>query len=238
MIIFPAIDIKNGKCVRLTKGKFESEKIYNENPLDQVKIFKDAGFNYLHIIDLDGALNGELTNFNIIEKIINKFNIKVEVGGGIRNEISVSKLLDIGVDKAILGTAAIEDEVFLKVCCKKYPGQIALALDVRNNKIATSGWKNQTEISALDFLKKVENIGISRVIYTDINKDGTHEGPNLKDSYILSKTFKIPLVISGGIGSMKDIEKIMDDNKNIEGIIVGKAIYENKINLNELSKKQ
>jgi phosphoribosylformimino-5-aminoimidazole carboxamide ribotide isomerase len=236
MKIFPAIDIKNGKCVRLTKGEFESEKIYNENPLDQVKIFKKAGFKNLHIIDLDGALSGELTNFVIIEEMIKEFNFKVEVGGGIRNEINVSKLIDIGVDKVILGTAAIKDEMFLKTCCVKHPGKIALALDVRNNKIATSGWKKQTEINVSDFLKKVENFGISRLIYTDINKDGTHEGPNLKDSYFLSESSKIPLVISGGVGSMNDIKEIINDNKNIEGIIVGKAIYENKINLNDLAK--
>ena len=238
MKIFPAIDIKNGKCVRLTKGDFDSEKIYNENPLNQAEIFKEAGFKSLHIVDLDGALSGELTNFDIVKEIIKKFNFEVEVGGGIRSQKNISRLVDIGVDKAILGTAAIKDEVFLKECCKKNPGKIALALDVRKNKIATSGWKNQTDIKVLDFLKKVENFGISRIIYTDINKDGTHEGPNLKDSYTMAERFKIPLVISGGIGSMRDIEKILNDKKNIEGIIVGKAIYENKINIHELSKIQ
>jgi len=238
MKIFPAIDLKNGKCVRLTKGEFESEKVYNENPINQAKIFKKAGFKNLHIIDLDGALNGQLINFEVIEKIIKTFDFQVEVGGGIRNLKSVSKLVDIGADKIILGTAAINDENFLEVCCKKYPNKIALALDVRKNYIAISGWKKQTNINVFDFLKKVEHYGISRLIYTDINKDGTHTGPNLVDSYMVAGKFKIPLIVSGGIGSLADINKILRDNKNIEGVIVGKAIYENKINLIELAKLQ
>ena len=238
MKIFPAIDLKNGKCVRLTKGEFGSEKIYNENPIGQAEIFFKAGFNFLHMIDLDGALEGNLVNIKIVEEIIKKFNLKVELGGGIRNEKSVSKLVDMGTDKIILGTAAIKDKNFLKTCCKKYPKNIALALDVRKNKIATSGWKNQTNINVIDYLESVKDFGISRIIYTDIEKDGMNTGPNFKDSYIMAEKFNIPLVISGGISSIDDINKIISDNKKIEGAIVGKAIYENRINLEELSKIQ
>jgi phosphoribosylformimino-5-aminoimidazole carboxamide ribotide isomerase len=236
MKIFPAIDLKNGKCVRLTKGDFKSEKIYNENPIDQAEIFSNESFKYLHIVDLDGALNGSLVNLEIIKKIVKKFNFKVEVGGGIRSEDSIAKLLDIGCDKIILGTAAIKDRSFLENCCKKYSGSIALSLDARKNNIAISGWKDQTKIDIFDFLNIVKDYGISRLIYTDIDKDGTNAGPNFKDSYKITENFNIPVIISGGISSIKDIHKIIIDNKKIEGIRVGKAIYENKIKLEELSK--
>ena len=236
MKILPAIDLKNGKCVRLTKGDFKSEKIYNENPINQAEIFSNAGFKYLHIIDLDGALEGNLVNLKVIEEILKKFNFKVEIGGGIRSQESIVKLLDIGCDKIILGTAAIEDKSFLESCCKKYLGNIALALDVRKNNIATSGWMDQTNINIFEFLNRVKDYGISRLIYTDIDKDGTNEGPNFEDSYRIADRFNIPVIISGGISSMSDINKIISDNKKIEGIIVGKAIYENRIKIEELSK--
>tara|TARA_B100000780_G_scaffold45397_1_gene28244 strand:+ start:1152 stop:1868 length:717 start_codon:yes stop_codon:yes gene_type:complete len=236
MKILPAIDLKNGKCVRLTKGDFKSEKIYNENPINQAEAFSNAGFKYLHIIDLDGALEGNLVNLKAIEEIVKKFNFKVEIGGGIRSEDSIAKLLDIGSDKIILGTAAIKDKSFLERCCKKYSGQIALSLDARKNNIATSGWRDQTNINIFDFLNTVKDYGISRLIYTDIDKDGTNTGPNFKNSYKIADTINIPVIVSGGVSSMNDINKIISDNKKIEGIIVGKAIYENRIKLEELSK--
>ena len=236
MKILPAIDLKHGKCVRLTKGDFESEKIYNENPINQAEIFSNAGFKYLHIIDLDGALEGNLINLKVIEEIVQKFNFKIEIGGGVRSQENVAKLLDIGSDKVILGTAAIKEKSFLESCCKKYPGKIALSLDARKNNVAISGWKDQTNINIFDFLNTVKDYDISRLIYTDIEKDGTNTGPNFKDSYKIADKFNIPVIISGGISSMDDINKIINENKKIEGIIVGKAIYEKRIKLEELSK--
>ena len=236
MKIFPAIDIKNGKCVRLTKGDFKSEKIYNEDPINQAEIFSNAGFKYLHIIDLDGALEGSLVNLKIIKEIVIKFNFKIEIGGGIRSKDSITRLLDLGTDKVILGTAAIKDKFFLETCCKNFPANIALSLDVRKNKIATSGWKDQTQIDIFDFLNIVKDYGISRLIYTDIDKDGTNAGPNFEGSYKIAERFNLPVLISGGVSSMNDVNKIVNDNKKIEGIIVGKAIYENKIKLEELEK--
>jgi len=236
MIILPAIDLKKGKCVRLTKGEFKSEKIYNDDPINQAEIFYEAGLNNLHIVDLDGALEGNLINLDIIKKIINKFNIKVEVGGGIRNDESISKLIDIGADKIILGTAAIKDKNFLESSCKKYPEKIALALDVRKNNIAASGWEEQTNINVIDYLNLIKEFGVSRIIYTDIEKDGTNSGPNYDDSYEIADNFEIPLVVSGGISSIKDVNKIINENQKIEGIIIGKAIYEKRISLEDLSK--
>ena len=236
MIILPAIDLKKGRCVILTKGEFKSEKIYNEDPINQAEIFYEAGLNNLHIVDLDGALEGNLINLDIIKKIINKFDIKVEVGGGIRNDESISKLIDIGAEKIILGTEAIKDKNFLESSCKKYPKKIALALDVRKNNIAASGWKEQTNINVIDYLNLIKEFGVSRIIYTDIEKDGTNSGPNYNDSYEIANNFEIPLVVSGGISSIKDINKIISENQKIEGIIIGKAIYEKRISLEDLSK--
>ena len=236
MKILPAIDLKNGKCVRLTKGDFKSEKIYNENPINQAEIFSNAGFKYLHIIDLDGALEGNLINLKVIEEIVQKFNFKIEIGGGVRSQENVAKLLDIGSDKVILGTAAIKEKSFLESCCKKYPGKIALSLDARKNNVAISGWKDQTNINIFDFLNTVKDYDISRLIYTDIEKDGTNTGPNFQNSYKIADKFNIPVIISGGISSMDDINKVINENKKIEGIIVGKAIYEKRIKLEELSK--
>tara|TARA_B100000780_G_C20980485_1_gene391773 strand:+ start:107 stop:826 length:720 start_codon:yes stop_codon:yes gene_type:complete len=235
MKIFPAIDIKNGKCVRLTKGDFNQLKIYNEDPIQQIEDFLKYGFKNIHIIDLDGALSGKLINFEIIKKIILKYKIKVQVGGGIRNLDSVKQLADIGTEKIILGTAAINDKLFLKNACNQFSHKIALAIDVRNKKIALSGWKNQTEIDALEFIKLVEDYGVSRLIYTDINRDGTNLGANIQESLLVAKKTKIPLIVSGGISSIDDIKNIIrHKEKNIEGIIVGKAIYEKKIDLEEL----
>ena len=236
MKIFPAIDIRDGKCVRLTKGDFKSEKIYNENPINQAEIFSNAGFKHLHIIDLDGALEGSLVNLKIIKEIVMKFNFKIEIGGGIRSKDSVVRLLDLGTDKVILGTAAIKNKSFLEACCKNFPANIALSLDARKNKIATSGWADQTQIDIFDFLNIVKDYGISRLIYTDIDRDGTNTGPNFEGSYQIAERFNLPVVISGGVSSMSDVNRIVNDNKKIEGIIVGKAIYENRIKLEELGK--
>ena len=236
MIILPAIDIKGGKCVRLLKGDFDKETNYNKSPLDQATEFSNLGFKNIHVIDLDGALKGKLINKDIIKEIIKKNNLKIQVGGGIRSLNDIKEWIDIGVDKVIVGTAAVQDIEFLKKACLEYKNKIALAMDVRRGFIALSGWKKQTDILAQDFVEKIENFGISRIIYTDIDKDGTKEGPNIVDTINLSKKTKIPIIISGGISSISDILNIKKiKSSNIEGVIVGKAIYDKSINLKDLS---
>jgi len=236
MKIFPAIDIKDKKCVRLLKGNFDDKKIYNITPIDQAKKYKDFGFDYLHIVDLDGALTGETINLNIIEDIINKLNIKIEIGGGIRSLDKIQNYLDIGADKVILGSAAFKDKSFLKEACKSYKNQIALGLDAKKGFVAISGWKEETDLNALEFLKDVNNFGISRLIYTDIERDGTKTNPNLEETIKVAEISNSPVIVSGGVSSIKDIENIKSlNNKNIEGVIVGKAIYDGDINLKELS---
>ena len=237
MIILPAIDIKDGKCVRLIKGDFDKSTEYKKSPLDQSIEFSDLGFKNIHIVDLDGALEGKLINKNIIEKIIKKNNLKIQVGGGIRTLKNIEEWINIGVDKVIIGTAAVDNINFLQEACSLFKNRIALALDVRSKLIALSGWKKQTNISAIDFAHKIKNFGVSRIIYTDINKDGTKKGPNIDDTVDFAKKINISTIVSGGISSISDIINIKKLNSlKIEGVIVGKAIYDKSINLKELSK--
>ena len=237
MKIFPAIDIKDNKCVRLIKGNFENQTTYEQSPFDQALKYKDVGLVNLHMVDLDGALSGELVNLKIIENIIKKLNISIEIGGGIRSMEKIQAYIDIGVDKVILGSAAIKDPDFLRQACELFKDKIALGLDARNGKLSVSGWKETLNQTAEDYLRKVNNYGFSRVIYTDIDRDGTKTEPNIEETASIAKISSAPVLVSGGISSIKDIEKIKTLNQlNIEGVIVGKAIYDGDINLKELKK--
>jgi len=237
MIIFPAIDIKGGKCVRLFNGDFNKITQYKKSPFEQATEFFNLGFTNIHLVDLDGALEGNLINKEIIKKISEIDKIKIQVGGGIRSLEHIEKLINFGVDKIIIGTAAVENIEFLKIACNKYNKKIAISLDVREGYIALSGWKKQTKILATDFIKNIENMDISRIIYTDINRDGTKSGPNLYETLNFSNLTKIPVVVSGGISSIDDVINIKNKKlKNIEGIIIGKAIYDGSIDIKELSK--
>ena len=236
MKIFPAIDIKDKKCVRLVKGNFNNKTEYEISPVDQAARYKDYGFKNLHIVDLDGALTGQTVNIDIIKEIVSKFNFKVEIGGGIRNFESIQKYSDAGVDKIILGSAAIKDKSFLKNACRKFLGKIALGLDSKDGYLSLSGWKESSNLSTLDFLKDVNDFGVSRLIYTDINCDGMKQSPNFDDSSKVSELSNCPVIISGGVSSIDDIKKAKK-LKNIEGIIVGKAIYDGDIQLEELVKE-
>ncbi len=236
MKIFPAIDIKDKKCVRLIKGDFSQKTEYQKSPVEQATQFIDKGFKNLHIVDLDGALTGETVNFDIIKEIVSKFDFKVEVGGGVRDFDGIQEYADIGVDKVILGSAAIKDKNFLKKACKKFPKKIALGLDSKDGKLSISGWKENSGISTLDFLNEVNDYGISRLIFTDINRDGTKESPNFEETLKVAEISNCPVIISGGVSSIDDIKKAKT-LKNVEGVIVGKAIYEGDIRLEELAKE-
>ena len=199
MKIFPAIDIKDKKCVRLIKGDFGDKTEYKNSPVDQANSYKDHGFKNLHIVDLDGALTGEIVNIDIIQEIVKKSNLKVEIGGGIRNFESIQKYLDAGVEKIILGSAAIKDKYFLKDACIKFPRKIALGLDAKDGKLSVSGWKESSNISTLEFLKEVNDYGVSRLIFTDINRDGTKESPNFDETLKVASISNCPVIISGGV---------------------------------------
>ena len=236
MKIFPAIDIKDKKCVRLVKGDFDNKTEYEMSPAEQASKYKDHGFKNLHIVDLDGALTGEAVNLEIILEILTKFDLKIEIGGGVRNFESIKKYTDAGVEKVILASAAIKDKNFLKEACEKFPNKIALGLDAKDGYLSIFGWKNNSNELTIDFLKEVNNYGVSRLIYTDINRDGTKQSPNFEETSKVADISNCPVIISGGVSSLDDIKKAKS-LKNIEGIIVGKAIYDGDIKLEELAKE-
>ena len=238
MKIFPAIDIKDKKCVRLVKGDFDNKTEYEMSPVEQAGKYKDHGFRNLHIVDLDGALTGETVNIDIIEEIVGKFDLKIEIGGGVRNFESIQKYVDAGVEKVILGSAAIKDKNFLKEACQKFPGKIALGLDAKGGYLSVSGWKENSNLKTLDFLQEVNDYGASRIIYTDIDRDGMKLSPNFQETSKVADSSNCPVIISGGVSSIDDIKRAKElNNKNIEGIIVGKAIYDGDIKLEELVKE-
>ena len=235
MKIFPAIDIKDKKCVRLVKGDFDKKTEYKTSPVDQAQKYEEFGFKNLHIVDLDGALTGDTINLDIIQEIVRQSDIKIEVGGGVRSIVSIQQYIDVGVEKVILGSAAIKDKNFLKEACERFPNKIALGLDAKDGYLSVSGWKENSNFLTLDFLKEVNDFGVSRVIYTDISRDGMKQGPNFEETSTVADTSSCPVIVSGGVSSIDDIKKAKElNNKNIQGIIVGKAIYDGDINLNEL----
>ena len=238
MKILPAIDIKDKKCVRLIKGDFENKTEYEISPIDQAGKYKDHGFKNLHIVDLDGALTGKTVNLDIIKEIVSKYDLKIEIGGGVRSLDSIKQYIDAGVEKVILGSGAIKNKEFLKEACEKFKSQIALGLDAKDGNLSVSGWKENLNVKTIDFVKEVNSYGVSRIIYTDINRDGMKTSPNLDETVKVAELSNCPVMISGGVSSINDIKKAKELNNNkIEGIIVGKAIYDGDIKLDELAKE-
>ena len=238
MKIFPAIDIKDKKCVRLIKGNFDNKTEYEISPIEQAGKYKDKGFKNIHIVDLDGALTGNTVNLETIQEIVNKYDLQIEIGGGVRSVESINKYVEAGVEKVILGSAAIKNKDFLKEACKKFKNKIALGLDAKEGKLSAFGWKENLNIKTIDFLKEVNDFGVSRIIYTDINRDGMKTSPNFEETINVADISNCPVVISGGVSSISDIKKAKElNNKKIEGIIVGKAIYDGDIKLDDLAKE-
>lgn len=235
MIIFPAIDLKDGKCVRLYKGDFNKVTIFNSSPYNQALRFQKKGFKHLHLVDLDAALTGKSKNKDIIIKILNKTNLNIQLGGGIRSLEQISFWIDHGVSSVVVGTMAIKNLKCLEKACNLYPERIAVALDVRDGFLSINGWIKQTKIKFLDFTKKLENIGISKIIFTDINRDGTKSGINIFQIKKIINKVKIPLIASGGFSSIEDVKKIFA-LKRLYGIILGRAIYDGSIKTRDLLK--
>ena len=233
MIIFPAIDLKDGKCVRLYKGDFNKTTIFNSSPYNQALEFKKKGFTDLHLVDLDGALKGRSKNKKVIIKIIKNTSLNVQLGGGIRTLKQISFWIKNGVSTVVVGTMAVKNPKILKKACDLFPGKIAVALDVRNNFLAIKGWVKQTKIKLMDFSKKLEDFGVSRIIYTDINRDGTKQGVNFTQLKKIINKINIPLVVSGGVSNIKDIQQL-DKLRILDGVIIGKAIYDKTIDQRKL----
>ena len=237
MILFPAIDIKDGSCVRLVQGKMEDVTIFNEDPADQAKIFELKKCKWIHIVDLDGAVKGEPVNQEIIKKVISSVNIKIQLGGGIRDIATINKWFEIGVERLVLGSLIATNPNLVKEAIKKYPGKIVLGIDLIDNKLAIEGWVKKTDISPIDIAKNFNNLDIASIVCTNIKKDGIMKGIDL--DFILNNTniFKKPIIASGGITTLKDLQILKDNEKNgIEGAICGRAIYEGKIDLTEANK--
>jgi phosphoribosylformimino-5-aminoimidazole carboxamide ribotide isomerase len=235
MIIFPAIDLKDGKCVRLYKGDFSKTTIFNSSPFNQALEFKKKGFTELHLVDLDGALKGRSKNKKVIIKIIKNTSLNVQLGGGIRTLNQISFWIKNGVSTVVVGTMAVKNPKILQKACDLFPGRIAVALDVRNNFLAIKGWIKQTKIKLMDFSKKLEDFGVSRIIYTDINRDGTKIGVNFSQLKKIVSKVNIPLVVSGGVSNINDVRKLYKAGL-FDGVIIGKAIYDKSISLSELKK--
>ncbi|HGH7179913.1 1-(5-phosphoribosyl)-5-[(5-phosphoribosylamino)methylideneamino]imidazole-4-carboxamide isomerase [Bacillus cereus] len=232
MEIFPAIDLKEGRCVRLYQGEFSKETVMNEDPVAQAIIFEKLGARRLHIVDLDGAIAGESLNFSVIEKICRAIRIPVQVGGGVRSLAAVEKLLLVGVDKVILGTAALYDKSFLEEAVRLYEEKIIVGIDAKNGFVATRGWLDVSEISYIDLAKQMEKLGVKTIVFTDISKDGTLAGPNFEQLRSLQNSVDIRLIASGGVATIQDVKKL--NAMNIYGVIIGKAFYEKTIDLEEV----
>lgn len=235
MKIFPAIDIIGGKVVRLTKGDYNLKKVYSSSPLDQAKYFESLGAEYLHVVDLDSAKNGKDDNMKIICEIAEKTSLFVETGGGVRTIDKIERYLDRGIQRVIIGTAAVKNPEMLDEAIRKFGGKIAVGVDARNSKVAVSGWTDTTDIDSYSFCKKMKEKGVRYIIYTDISKDGKLSGINYEIFKKLNSIDDLNITASGGVSSLDDVEKL--NNLNIYGCIIGKAIYENRIDIKEVLEK-
>ena len=232
MIFFPAIDLKDGQCVRLEKGDMDKSTVFDPNPLNRAKFFLDSGSRWLHIVDLNGAFEGKPINSKPIRNILENVNVNIQLGGGIRNINTIDYWLDLGISRIILGTAALKNPSLVELACKKHPGKIAVGLDTRDGMVAVEGWAEQSKIKATDLAKKYEDIGVSVIIYTDINRDGVLLGPAIKETVNFAKNIDIPVIVSGGVSSIKDLKDIKKhESSGIIGVISGRAIYDNRLDV-------
>ncbi len=237
MLIIPAIDIKNRKCVRLVRGNPDFETVYSNEPVFQAKFWEREGAKRLHVVDLDGAFEGKTKNLDIIQRIVEEVNIEVQVGGGIRDNRIIRALRNRGVHKIIIGTAAIENKKFIKNLCKNNSSDIIIAIDAADGFVVKNGWKDVTNKRAIDIVKDLEEFGVQEIIYTDIMKDGTLEGPNYDSIETMLTITDIPIIVSGGISSLEDLRKLKEyEPMGLRGVIIGKALYEGKFKLAEALK--
>ena len=234
MLIIPAIDLKGGKCVRLTQGKKDAETVFSDDPVDVAKSWEDQGAEYLHVVDLDGAFEGIPKNIAIVGQIIEQVSIPIEFGGGLRTTQSVKKILDLGADRVIVGTKAIDSPSWVGELCTTFPGRIAVGIDAKNGKVAVNGWTSVCEWTAIAFAREMGKTSPCAIIYTDISKDGMLQGPNISSLKEILMAVKTPVIASGGISSLKDIEAL--SQLPIAGMIIGKALYTGHIKLSEAKK--
>ena len=234
MILFPAIDIRNGRCVRLTEGKFECETVFAEDPAEMAVRWADAGAEYMHVVDLDGALAGQSSNTEVIKRILAKVKIPVQVGGGIRTLANIENMLALGVTRVILGSVAVRNPELVREACQKFPGQVVVGIDAKNGEVAVEGWGIGGGIGAEELAKKMAAVGVEHIIFTDISRDGMLAGVNVEATAELAKASGIKVIASGGVASLADIKALQArEADGIEGCIIGKAIYTGALDLKE-----
>jgi len=234
MLIIPAIDIKDGRCVRLFRGEMDKETIYFEDPVAAAQRWLSEGARFIHIVDLNGAVEGHPVHTREVAAICRQPGLSVELGGGLRSIEAVESALDLGVSRVVIGTAAYDNAEFLRALCKRFPGKVVVGIDARDGKVAVKGWKETTAMEAVELAKRCEADGATRIIYTDIDRDGTREGVNLEETLKIAIAVKIPVIASGGIATLEDIKKLLPLEKDgVEGVIVGKALYSGTVTLKE-----
>jgi phosphoribosylformimino-5-aminoimidazole carboxamide ribotide isomerase len=237
MEVIPAIDLLGGKCVRLYQGDYERSEVFNENPTEVARGWVNQGATRLHVVDLDGAKEGRSINLGAIDAIVKSINIPVQVGGGLRDRDSIARLIDLGVNRTIIGTVAVEQPVLVEQLCQKFPGQIVVGIDARNGKVATKGWLETSEVAATELAQRMSRLGVAAIIYTDIHRDGTLKGPNLEALRELAGAIDIPVIASGGVSSLTDLLSLLAlEPLGVTGAIVGRAIYTGDVNLAEAIK--
>ena len=226
MLIIPAIDIKDGRCVRLFQGEMDKETVYFENPLDAARHWVSEGATFIHIVDLNGAIEGRPVHTHEVGAICKQAGLLVELGGGLRSLEAVEAALTLGVSRVVIGTAAYDNAEFLRTLCKKFPEQVVVGIDARNGKVAVKGWKETTSMNAVELAKRCEQDGASRIIYTDISRDGTSAGVNIEETRKIAQAIRIPIIASGGVATLDDIRRLLPlEKEGVEGVIVGRALY-------------
>jgi phosphoribosylformimino-5-aminoimidazole carboxamide ribotide isomerase len=234
MILFPAIDLKEGLAVRLQQGDMARATVFHRDPAAQARAFESQGFEYLHLVDLDGAFAGKPVNADAVDRILESIAIPVQLGGGIRNTATVEAWLTKGVTRVIIGTAAVRDPPFVKQAARDYPGQVAVGLDARNGKVAVEGWAETSELTALEIARRFEDVGVAAIIYTDVARDGMLQGLNLDATIALAEAICIPVIASGGLASIEDIKALLAPRAQIlEGAIAGRALYDGRFDAAE-----
>ena len=237
MILYPAIDLKDGKCVRLVKGEMGAATVFSDNPAAQARAFSAAGCGWLHIVDLNGAFEGRPVNSNAVEKIISSVDVCIQLGGGIRDMDTVSYWLTRGVSRIILGTVALNNPQFVYVACEKYPKRIAVGIDVRGEYVAVEGWSKTSNVRALDLANMFEDAGVAAIIFSDINRDGAMQGPNIKATTALARQIDTPIIASGGVSDYADLKAFRaEESAGIEGVICGRALYDGRIDVRQAHK--
>jgi phosphoribosylformimino-5-aminoimidazole carboxamide ribotide isomerase len=233
MILYPAIDLKDGNCVRLYKGEMDQATVFNDDPAAQARAFEEAGCEWLHLVDLNGAFAGEPVNAAAVEAILAAVKVPAQLGGGIRDMATIERWLDKGLARVILGTVAVENPDLVRKAARAFPGQVAVGIDARNGRVATKGWAEETDVLVTDLAKSFEDAGVAAIIYTDINRDGAMQGPNVEATAALARAVSIPVIASGGVSSLDDLRALKNCGAPLNGVISGRALYDGAIDLAE-----